>query len=194
VVLRLEYDQRADEYAESGHAQNMAYTALLGDVAHFAPALWARAVDQHLPTAQTSSVTSAGAEWIWNLADDLLPDSSQIVDWFHACQHLSDGASARFPDAPDAAQRWFHARQDDLFLGNSAAITAPLDQAGLSEFSHYFHPHPRRMQYQQFREDGLPIGSGSVESTVKQFKARLTGSAMRWNPEPAQRMFLIRAA
>src|SRR5260221_3194630 len=194
VALRLEYDKRADEPADFAHAQNMAYTAVLGDVAHFAPALWALAVDQHLPTAQTSSVTSDGAEWIWNLPDDLFPDSSQIVDWFHACQHLSDAASAFFPVAPDAAQRWFHARQDDLFLGNIAAITAPLDQTGLSEFSHYFHTHHRRMQYPQLRQEGLPIGSGSVESTVKQFKARLTGSGMRWDPEPAQRMLLIRAA
>ena len=102
VALRLEYDQRADEYAEFAHAQNMAYTAVLGDEAHFAPALWALAVDQHLPTAQTSSVTSDGAEWIWNLPDDLFPDSSQIVDWFHACQHLSDAASALFPVAHKA--------------------------------------------------------------------------------------------
>jgi hypothetical protein len=194
VVLRLEYDQRTEEYAEFAHAQNITYTAVLGDVARFGPALWALAVDQHMPTAQASSVTSDGAEWIWNLADDLFPDSSQIVDWFHACQHLSEAASALFPDAPDAAQRWYRARQDDLFLGNIAAITTPLDQASLSQFSHYFHTHQRRMQYQQFRENGLPIGSGSVESTVKQFKARLTGPGMRWNPEPAQRMLLIRAA
>ncbi len=128
-----------------------------------------------MPTAQASSVTADGPEWIWNLADDLFPDSRQIVDWFHACQHLSDAASALFGDSPDAATRCYHARQDDLFLGNIAAITTPLDQAGLCEFSHYFHAHQRRMQYHQFREDGLPIGSGSIESTVKQFKARLTG-------------------
>ena len=34
VALRLEYDQRADEYAEFAHAQNMANTAVLGDEAH----------------------------------------------------------------------------------------------------------------------------------------------------------------
>jgi hypothetical protein len=194
VVLRLEYDKRIEEYADFAHADNIAYTAVLGDVAHFAPALWALAVDQQMSTAQTSSVTSDGADWIWNLADDLFPDSRQIVDWFHACQHLADAASALFPNAPDAAARWYRARQDDLFLGNIAAITSPLDHANLSAFSHYFHTHQRRMQYQEFREEGFPIGSGSVECTVKQFKTRLTGPGMRWNPEPAQRMLLLRAA
>jgi hypothetical protein len=194
VVVRLEYDKRTEEYAEYAHAQNLAYTAVLGEVACFAPALWALAVDQQIPTAQTSSVTADGAEWIWNLADDLFPDSRQIVDWFHACQHLAEAAAALFPDSSEAATRWYRARQDDLFLGNIAAITTPLDQANLANCSHYFHTHQRRMQYQEFREEGLPIGSGSVESTVKQFKSRLTGPGMRWNPEPAQCMLLIRAA
>jgi len=194
VGLRLEYDKRTDEYAEFAHADNLAYTAVLGDVAAFAPALWALAVQEHVPTAHTSSVTSDGADWIWNLADDLFPDSCQIVDYFHALQHLALAAAALFPDQPAQAERWYADRQDDLFLGHIAAITIPLDQAGLPEFSHYFHNHQRRMQYQQFREDGFPISSGSVESTVKQFKTRLSGPGMRWNLDAAQRMLLIRAA
>lgn len=48
------------------------------------------------------------------------------------------------------------------------------------------------MQYHEFSENGFPIGSGTVESGVKQFKARLTASGMRWNPDHAQRMLLIR--
>lgn len=194
VVLSLEYDKHSDEYAEFAHADNIAYTAVLGDVAAFAPALWALAVQENVPTAHTSSVTSDGAEWIWNLVGDLFPDSCQIVDYFHALQHLALAAAALFPDKPAQAERWYADRQDDLFLGHIAAITAPLDQADLPEFSHYFHAHQRRMQYHQFREDGFPIGSGSVESTVKQFKARLSGPGMRWTPDGAQRMLLIRAA
>src|SRR5258708_3466361 len=194
VSVRLEYDERSGEYADLPHAQQVAYTAVLGDVDHFRPALWALAVAHDLPTAQQSSVTADGAEWIWNLSADLFPDSAQIVDWYHACDHLADAANALFPTEPLRAQQWRHQRQDDLFLGNVQAITAPLDKATLTEHSHYFHHHQRRMQYHQFREEGWPIGSGSVESGVKQFKARLTAAGMRWNPDAAQRMLLIRAA
>ena len=172
----------------------MAYTAVLGDVEAFAPALWALAVTHALPTAQRCSVTADGAQWIWNLSDDLLPDSTQIVDYFHAMQHLSQAADALFPNEPERAKNWSRQRQDDLFLGNIHAITQPLDKAALAEHSHYFHHHQRRMQYQEFRENGFPIGSGSVESSVKQFKARLAGPGMRWNRHSAQRMLLIRAA
>jgi hypothetical protein len=50
------------------------------------------------------------------------------------------------------------------------------------------------MQYQEFQEQGYPIGSGTVESGVKQFKTRLTGPGMRWSRPAAERMLIIRAA
>ena len=176
------------------HAENLAYRAVLGAVDSFRPALWALAVAHALPTARKSSVTADGAEWIWNISADLFPDSAQIVDWFHACDPLAQAAEALFSTDPKRAKVWYQQRQDDLFLGNLQAITLPLDKATLAQFSHYFHHHQRRMQYQEFREEGLPIGSGTVESGVKQFKTRLTAAGMRWNPESAQRMLLIRAA
>ena len=73
-------------------------------------------------------------------------------------------------------------------------ITAPLEKAGLATHAHYFQTHQRRMRYQEFREQGYPIGSGTVESGIKQFKQRLTGAGMRWSRPAAERMLVIRAA
>ena len=50
------------------------------------------------------------------------------------------------------------------------------------------------MHYAEFREQGFPIGSGTVESAIKQFKARLSGPGMRWSRPAAQQMLIIRAA
>ena len=50
------------------------------------------------------------------------------------------------------------------------------------------------MQYHQFREQGFPIGSGTVERAIKQFKARMTGPGMRWSREAAESMLIIRGA
>jgi len=50
------------------------------------------------------------------------------------------------------------------------------------------------MHYLDFQEAGFPIGSGSVESEVKQFKQRLTAPGMHWSRPGAQRMIPIRAA
>jgi hypothetical protein len=194
IEQRLARDPTTRELVEQPHAVNMAYSAVLGSAEQFAPALWELAVRSAVPQAADSSVTADGAAWIWNLAADYFPDSVQIVDWYHACEHLAAAASALHPDEAQAAQRWYQQRQNDLFKGNIHKITLPLDQAGLSDHAHYFHTHKRRMQYQEFREEGYPIGSGTVESGIKQFKARLTGPGMRWSRPGAERMLIIRAA
>jgi hypothetical protein len=194
VVQRPAPDPVTGEPVEQAHGVNIAYTAVLGSVQQFAPALWAAAVAHQVPQATDTSVTADGAEWIWNLAADYFPDSVQIVDWYHASEHLSEAASALYPDDPQTAQTWSRRQRDALFKGNLHLITRPLDEAGLSGHSRYFHTHKRRMHYQEFREDGYPIGSGTVESGIKQVKGRLTGPGMRWSRPGAERMLIIRSA
>jgi hypothetical protein len=194
VELRWERDKRTAEFVERAHGVNMAYTAVLGSVDRFAPALWALAVQHDVPTARDSSVSADGADWIWNLVADLFPDSVQVVDWYHALQHLSDAAKALFPDDETKARRWFETATDDLFQGNVFKIIQFLERRGLDAHAHYFQVHQRRMQYAEFQEPGYPIGSGTVESGVKQFKVRLTGPGMRWSRPGAERMLVIRAA
>lgn len=73
-----------------------------------------------------------------------------------------------------------------------------LDNESLNATVSYFQNNHKRMQYMAFREDGLPIGSGMVESrpmgTRKQFKARFTGPGMRWSRKGLQRLIPIRTA
>lgn len=194
IEQRWECDPKTGELIQNPHGVEMVYTALLGSAGEFAPALWRLALEQHIPLTDDSSVTADGAEWIWNLTMDLFPDSLQIVDWFHACQHLSQAASALFPDDPEQAKRWYTQRQNDLFQGAAASIALELECADLSDHAQYFRTHQRRMQYQEFREDGYPIGSGTVESAIKQFKSRLTGAGVRWSRPAARQMLLLRAA
>ena len=194
IETRLERDSHSREWVDQPHGVRVEYSAVLGSPEDLSPALWRLAVQRQIPIAAKSSVTADGAEWIWNLVADLFPDSTQIVDWYHACQHLALAATALYPDNPDKAQLWLKQRKDDLFLGHVHSITRPLDAANLSEHSHYFHTHKRRMQYQEFRESGFPIGSGTTESGIKQFKSRLTGSGMRWSRSHAEQMLVIRAA
>jgi len=194
IEQRLERDPRSGELVEQPHGVRMAYTAVLGSADKFAPGLWALAWAHGVPTAADSSVTADGAEWIWRLAADLFPDSVQIVDWYHACQHLAEAATAFYPHDDAAAQRWFRRRCTNLYKGEIHKITLRLDAAGLTHQSHYFHTHKRRMQYQTYLEEGYPIGSGTVESGIKQFKGRLTGPGMRWSRPGAERMLVIRGA
>ena len=197
VEQRLERDPITREEVEQAHGVNMAYSAVIGSVDEFAPALWALAVEHDVPQSANSTVVADGADWIWNLVPQYFPDSVQVVDWFHACEHLGKAAAdvtAVAADATSACERWFKQWRNDLFKGNLHKITSWLDREGLEDHSLYFHKHKRRMQYQEFREEGHPIGSGTVESSIKQFKTRLTGPGMRWSRPGAERMLTIRTA
>ena len=194
VEQHWERDPKTCELVQMPHSVGMVYAAVLGSSSEFAPAIWQMAVEQHIPQTDDTSVTADGAEWIWNLTMDLFPDSLQIVDWFHASHHLSQASSALFPADPDHAQRWYQHRLNDLFQGRAASIALELECADIPQHAHYFRTHHRRMQYQEFREDGYPIGSGTVESAVKQFKSRLTGAGMPWSRPAARQMLLLRAA
>jgi hypothetical protein len=194
VTTRPGQDPQTGEEIDLPCIETRQYTAVLGEVSQFAPALWAVAVEQDLPCAARSSVTADGAEWIWNLTADLFPDSTQIVDWYHATQHLAQAAHALFPHDADRAMQWYRAMQTPLFRGEIWRITRPLMQADLADQARYFEHHQRRMLYQEFREDGWLIGSGPVESEIKQFKIRLTGPGRRWSRPNAERMLVIRSA
>lgn len=194
VEQRWEREPATGELVQVPHGAHMAYAAVLGGPADFAPRLWKLAVEHNLPQADDSSVTADGAEWIWNLTADLFPDSVQIVDWYHACQHLAQAALALFPDDSDKSQRWYSHAQSTLFQAGAWAIAAQLEAAHLPDHARYFRTHQRRMRYQEFHQDGYPIGSGTVESGIKQFKARLCGPGMRWSRPAARQMLIIRAA
>lgn len=189
-----ELDQETGEWHDQVHGVHLAYQAVLGGVAEFAPALWALAVERQVPQAAEVAVVADGADWIWNLTEDLFPDAVQIVDWYHASEHVAAAAEALHPTDADAAQRWREARQDDLFLGQVLSITEPLERAGLTTQAEYFHKHARRMQYQEFHEQDYPLGSGTVESGIKRFKHRLCGAGMRWSRPAVDRMLVLRAA
>jgi len=191
IELRLERDKQTDELAGMPHAKDMDYVAVLGSVEQFAPALWQLAFAHDIPLADESSLTADGASWIWNLATDYFPDSVQILDWYHACEHLSHAAHALHPTDQPAARRWFKQHQQDLFQGSIHHITRPLEQAGLPQHATYFHTNKRRMQYCRFLADGYPIGSGTVESAIKQLKQRVAGPGMRWSRSSAEEMLSL---
>lgn len=196
VEKRLERNPQTQELDEMAHGVNVNYTAVLGSKEAFKPALWSLAVQHDLPTARNRSVVADGALWIWDVAEDVCPDGTQVVDWFHALEHLSEAAHAFYPHDKDLKNRrhWLKTHKDHLYMGRIHKIIAALQRRERPDLALYFERHQRRMQYLEFRENGLPIGSGTVESAVKQYKQRLCGTGMRWNSDNAQRMLVIRSA
>jgi len=196
VETRLERNPQTQQLETMAHGVGVHYTAVLGSKDAFTPALWALAVAHQVPTAKERAVIGDGAAWVWQVAEEVCPAGRPIVDWFHAVQHLAEAATALYPDENDLSkrQRWLSICKDHLYGGRIHKITTALRQRERLDLATYFENHQRRMQYLEFREEGFPIGSGVIESGVKQFKQRLTGAGMRWNATNAHRMLVIRAA
>lgn len=175
--------------------RHLRYVGVVGGSNAFRRAMWMLALHHGVPYAGRSAVIADGAPWIWRVAADLFPVSTQIVDWYHAKDHLAQAAHAAHPDNPEAAQRWLSHQAGLLYEGEIWKLLHAFRRAGLDEtHARYFHLHQRRMQYQTFRADGFLIGSGSVESGIKQYKTRLTGPGMRWSRVGVERMVIIRSA
>lgn len=101
-------------------------------------------------------------------------------------------------------ERWVKQRKTALWTGHASQIATVIeDLAPLHPDHHdqliaeagYFRNNYRRMQYQEFREDGYPIGIGTVESGCKQLITMgMKGPGMRWSRSGADTLLAFRAA
>ena len=182
-----------------------------------------------------------GAEWIWKRAMRYFPGAIQILDWYHAVEHLADAIKtcvmAELAGSPTQADKKMAAEKlrnekeiqalyEQLYEqkletakslmwdgevskllsflkrlpGNMAnksladSSTSPDVKECVRKTVQYFHNNRKRMRYDEYRERGFRIGSGSMESACKQVvTTRLKGAGMRWSDSGAQAMGHLRA-
>ena len=128
--------------------------------------------------------------WIWNIADELFPAATQIVDLYHAREHIHDLATLATRLLRDSHPNWLADRLDELDNGNIPALLAAgqtLKFTGSLARDRdrqlgYFDTNTHRMRYAHFRDLGMFTGSDVVEAGCKAvIGQRLKLSAMRWN-------------
>jgi hypothetical protein len=199
---RTEYSRKTHEPREVVKAKQQSYVAYLGEPEPFAKLLSAEAERRGYDQAQQRACIGDGAKWIWNISSLCFPTAQEVVDWHHAMQHV--WTAAHLSDEQDATRmkRWVRRRQDELWLGHVQTVMAEIEtlakeQPAQAEALHteagYFANNIRRMQYQEFHEEGYPIGSGTVESGCKQLvDTRMKGAGMRWSRPGAENMLALR--
>ncbi|HEY2689691.1 MAG TPA: hypothetical protein VGJ50_14695 [Streptosporangiaceae bacterium] len=146
-------------------------------------------------------VLGDGAVWIWNLASQHFPEATQIVDLFHAREHLHE--LARLLEFLLGGQHgsWLAARLGELDNGDIPALLSAARQFPLTGIKAqaldtalgYFETNAPRMRYQHFRSLGMFVGSGAVEAGCKAvIGQRLKLSGMHWSVPGAAGILTLR--
>ena len=147
------------------------------------------------------TIIGDGAAWIWNIATAKFPEATQIVDLYHAREHLHDLARHLEFMLLDRKDEWLAARLEDLDYGYIDGIVAaarkyPLTGVKKDELDTalgYFQNNAPRMRYHWFRQCGLFVGSGVVEAGCKSvIGQRLKQSGMHWTAAGADAIIALR--
>lgn len=198
------YRRRSKEKEDLVKAKHQTYTAYLGGPEEFGKLLSAEAERRGYDRAQRRASVGDGAKWIWNLSGLCFPTGCEIVDWYHGTGHLWNVSRLIYGEGTASGKRWVKHRKDDLWLGQVHAVIGAIEtsteglsaeaQEELQSEAGYFRNNARRMRYQEFREDGYPLGSGTVESGCKNLVSRrMKGPGMRWSRLGAQNILALRA-
>lgn len=156
------------------------------------------------PRCRKVAVVADGSDWIWQEAGKYFTQRVQILDFFHASEHLYALARARFGERSPQVGEWTDVQKGLLLEDKVAEVIAdikawePNTQEGLEvkrKELGYFTTHSHRMRYKTFRDAGYHIGSGVMESSCRWVvQQRMKGAGMRWSEQGAEQMLHLRTA
>ena len=184
------------------------YTATLEPVETFEKLVAGLAYHCGSDQARELTVLADGLAYNWRIAAEYFPEALQILDFYHALDHLHQVARVCLTPVADAVaavtpQAWVAARKEELLRDGVPAVLAALralpaatTEAGecREDAIGYVERNAERMRYGTFLKAGYHIGSGVMEATCKKVvHPRLDQSGMHWNPKTADGVVALRA-
>ena len=143
-----------------------------------------------------------GAQWIWDLAQEVFPGCREVLDYYHCSEHLHDFAKLHFGE--NKGQDWLKASKARLFHNDAALVLAglkrikchsPEAEKNRVNLIGYLTTHQHRINYGKCRRGGYPIGSGAIESANKFISnIRLKRSGAWWEVNYANNILKLRCA
>ena len=181
------------------------YTGAIETAEEFGKRIYREALKRGWRLAKKKVVIGDGAEWIWALVAEHFPDAIEIVDLYHARQHLWEVARQLYPHEEIKQKAWMKVHQKRLLdkgkieklVGALRAIrtTHPQMAEKVRTEADYFERNAERMRYPKFRRQHLFIGSGVIEAGCKTvIGSRLKQSGMFWTVRGANAILALRCS
>src|SRR2546426_5495625 len=161
VFTQTQLDQKGRPLRDEA---STTYTGAIETAEEFGRRIFTEAYQRGWNRARKPVLLGDGAPWIWNLADEHFPGAIQIVDLYHARDHLWKLSAQLFPSQPATRQRWTRGLQRKLDQGQSKQLVAQLRSfhppnaelaALLRTEADYFERNAQRMRYPQFKRQKL---------------------------------------
>jgi hypothetical protein len=172
--------------------------------AAFGPMLAALAWSMGFLAAKRGAFVGDGAAWLWRIQQRFFPRLTPVVDFIHVLSYVFAAAlagRAKLEEGWPVYQEWItwvwkgeiervltalRQRLEELAAGNAARETVEKSLG-------FLEGQKERMHYARYRQEGLPIMSSLIESTVKQIGRRVKGSEKFWTEEGAEALLQRRA-
>jgi len=183
------------------------YDGTLGDADDLFTLFEAHLRARHIEFAKEIICMGDGAPWIWDrmgaMLDRLCVDPARVsfgVDYYHAVEHLAKVAEDRRGWTRKYRQHWLNKMKALLKMGKVELVIEELRKLARGRNAHsivrevnYFEGHKDRMRYDILEEKHLPLGSGAVESAIRQVvNLRLKGTGMFWLEENVEAFLHLR--
>jgi hypothetical protein len=181
------------------------YTGAIETAEEFGKRIYREAWKRGWSRAKKKVVIGDGAEWIWNLVAEQFPDAMQIVDLYHARQHLWEVARKLYPNDEGKQRAWMKIHQKRLLdkgkIKKLVDALRSIDTANpevaekIQTEAEYFERNAQRMRYPKFRRQHLFVGSGVIEAGCKTvIGSRLKQSGMFWTLRGANAILALRCS
>jgi hypothetical protein len=181
------------------------YTGAIETAEAFGKRIYLEAWKRGWSRAKKKVVIGDGAEWIRNLVAEHFPDAIQIVDLYHARQHLWEVARQLHPHDELQQKSWMKVHQKRLLdkgkieklVGALRSIDTAYPEVAekIRTEADYFERNAQRMRYPKFRRQHLFVGSGVIEAGCKTvIGSRLKQSGMFWTVRGANAILALRAS
>jgi hypothetical protein len=184
--------------------KNDTYYATLGNCHDFGKRVKTLSLRAGESKCRSVAVVADGSDWIWKQAGLYYTQRVQILDFFHASQHLYSLANTVFGEGDKQVSEWVHALQKKLREDEIVQVlqevrkldcTTTVQKEEKRKVYTYLHGHQGRMQYKTYESKGYHIGSGVMESSCRWVvQQRMKAPGMRWSNTGAEHMLFLRTA
>jgi hypothetical protein len=189
---------------EGGGPSAAAYYATLDPSEQFGRRLRALSWVAKEPLCRQVAVLADGSDWIWKEAAKHFTRRTQILDFFHASEHLWTVARARFAGDAAGASGWIDRQKARLMDNRVTEVVEDVrswqpdkeaDREVRRKELAYLAQNAGRMKYKTYKDAGFHIGSGVMESSCRWVvQQRMKGAGMRWSRQGAESMLHLRTA